>query len=118
MRNHRNCPDFTGIVVAAVFILVIGLFLGGIGYAVYNESNHLSEGVVIDKDYSPAYMTTHTVHTGKNVVTTPEYYAASYSIRLQGEKDGETVTYWKSVTEQEYHAVDVGDYYPPESDRL
>lgn len=117
MRHYRNGPDLTGVAVAVVFILVIGLFVGGIGYAIYNESNHLNEGLVIDKDYSPAYMNTHTVHTGKNVVATPQYHAASYSIRLQGEKDGETVTYWKSVTEREYHEVDVGDYYPPERDR-
>ena len=111
MRTRRNSVDFAHILAVAITVVLIGLLVGCIGWAIYNESNHLTEGVVIDKDYSPACTTyTHT-NGGKTVV--PQYIAANYQIRLQGEKDGETVTYWRTVTELEYHAVDIGDYYPP-----
>lgn len=114
MRNHNNRLDFSMIIGMVVMAMTIIMFIACIGWGVYNEGNRLSAGIVIDKSYNPAYMTTHTTKIGENTVATPQYYAASYQIKLQGEKDGETVTYWRTVTESEYHAVNIGDYYPPE----
>ena len=115
MRTRRNDFDlFEGaikILTSVIFVIVIGVFVGIISWGIYNESNHLTEGIVIDKDYSPAY--TIYTHTNGGKTVAPEYRAANYQIQLQGEKDGEMVTYWRVVTEQEYHAVSIGDHYPP-----
>ena len=110
MRTRRNDIDFAQIIAVAITVVVIGMFAGVLGWVIYNESNHLTEGIVVDKDYSPAHTTY--IHTSNKTVV-PEYHAANYSMKLQGQKDGETVTYWRTVTELEYHAVDIGDYYPP-----
>ena len=104
--------SLTEILVKGIFAFCAGVFLVVACCGLLNESNRISEGVVVDKSYSPAYTTTHTVHKGEQVFVIPEYHAASYSIKLEGEKDGETVTYWRSVTEQEYHQMGIGDRYP------
>lgn len=114
-RLNRDI-DLTEILVKAVFVFCFLAIFTGIAWGIFNETNRISEGVVIDKSYSPAYTTTSTVHRGERTFAVPEYHAASYSIKLQGEKDGETVTYWRNITEQEYHEVDVGDYYPPKGE--
>ena len=107
----RRDFDLFSFSVAAIFVIVFGILAGTAAYGIYNESNRINEGTVIDKDYTPAQSSY--VHVGESKTPVPRFYAATYRIKLQGEKDGETVTYWRSVTEQEYHALDIGDHYPP-----
>lgn len=113
MKRFNDNFSLAEILVKSIFAFCIGGLLVTTCVGLLNESNRISEGVVVDKSYSPAYTTTHTVHRGEQVFMTPEYHAASYSIKLEGEKDGEVVTYWRSVSEKEYHQVSIGDYYPP-----
>lgn len=104
--------DFTEILVKSIVIVAVTIMVFTIGFGIANESNRISEGVVIDKSYSPAYTSYQHIHHSKGSTAIPTYHAETYQIRLQGEKDEKTVTYWRQVTEQEYHSVNVGDYYP------
>ena len=110
MRRHEF--DLHTIAVVAIFVIVFSILAGTAAYGIYNESNRINEGTVIDKDYTPAQSSYTYVGDSKTPVS--QFYAATYRIKLQGEKDGETVTYWRSVTEKEYHALDIGDHYPPQ----
>lgn len=105
-----------GVIAILTIVLVVALFGLCIYGEVLNEANHINEGIVVDKDYDPAYTTISTIYNGKSTVTMPQYYSESYQIQLRGEKEGEIVTYWKTVSEQEYHSVEIGEHYPPECD--
>lgn len=113
MRNWEKEGRFVEMFVKAIFALCVLAILCGIGWGIFNESNRITAGVVVDKSYSPAYTTTNRIHSGDRTVAVPEYHAAQYCIKLQGEKDGKTVTYWRNVTESEYHDLDIGEHYPP-----
>lgn len=104
-------------VITILFVVLLVALLGLCIYgAVLNEANHINEGIVVDKDYDPAYTTISTIYNGKSTVTMPQYHSESYQIQLCGEKEGEIVTYWKTVSEQEYHSVEIGEYFPPEEE--
>ena len=98
--------------IALAAIIAFGLFGMVVSSTITNESNRITEGVVIDKGYSPTYVTYSYIKSVDVLVNIPQYHPERYSIRLQGEKNGKTVTYWRSVTAQEYSDYDIGDYYP------
>jgi len=95
--------------VCVVFVGFVGAVIAG---AVVNESSRIAEGVVIDKEYNSAYTTYNHIQSDDITIRIPQYHSETFSIRLEGTKDGETVTYWKNVTEQEYADYDIGDWYP------
>lgn len=95
------------IFVALIFVVVIGFLVFIVIGAIYNESNRIGEGYVIDKNYNSAYTTNTTV----NGVIILQYHPEQYSLCISGEKDGEIVEYWLSCTAEEYAAYSVGDYF-------
>ena len=107
-RGEKAVHVFVALLVAVAFA-VIGFAVAAV---ITNESNRISEGVVIDKNYSSAYTTYSHIKSGNVLVNVPQFHPERYRIQLEGEKDGETVTYWRSVTEQEYSDYEIGDYYP------
>ena len=95
-----------------VIVVLFGVFGLGIAKAVENENNRITEGVVIDKEYDSPYTTYNSIKSGDHTIRVPQYHSETFSILLEGTKDGETVTYWKEVTGQEYADYNIGDWYP------
>lgn len=96
-----------GIIIIFCSVVIIAGFFA----LAENESNRISEGIVIDKDYNSAY--TQIIHRTVNDITVPYtiYHPESYQLQIQGEKDGEIVSYWFDCTVEEYHEYNIGDYY-------
>ena len=106
--REKILAAFTALIIIAAF----GLCGVAIWYVADNESNRISEGIVIDKDYNSAYTTYNHIKSGNSYINVPQFHPETYRIRLEGEKDGETVTYWREATEHEYRIYNIGDYYP------
>ena len=95
--------NFIEIIVALVIVSV----LGGIVFAcLKNESNKISEGTVVDKDYTSAW----TSYGSEN--SPPHYHPAKCTLTISGEKNGKYVEYSFDVPESEYAMYNVGDHYP------
>lgn len=99
-------------VLVLFMVFVWGLIGVSFASAIANESNRITEGVVIDKDYDSPYTTYNSIKSGDVTIRVPQYHSETFSILLEGTKDGETVTYWKEVTGQEYADYNIGDWYP------
>lgn len=99
------------IIIAIFMIFVAGLMALAIIASVENEINRISEGVVIDKNYSNAYTTVVYTEVGDTKIPHNVYHPESYKLKIQGEKDGEIVTYWFECTAEEYQQYKIGDYY-------
>lgn len=87
------------LIVAIVVIGILGLI---ITLAIRNESNKISQGTVVSKDYTPAR------------ASSKSYIAESFTITIEGEKDGKFVEYTFNVPESEYAMYNIGDWYPKE----
>lgn len=98
------------IIIAIVMMIVTGVIAIAIIALVENENNRISEGVVIDKHYSNAYTTVEYIKVGDTTIPQNVYHPESYKLEIQGEKDGEIVTYWFECTAEEYQQYKIGDY--------
>lgn len=75
-----------------VVLVIVGVLCAIVTPAIKNESNKISQGTVVSKDYTPE----------------------SFTITIEGEKDGKVVEYTFNVPESEYTMYEVGDWYPKE----
>lgn len=104
-RKVRNffSYNFIEIIVALVIISVLGVILF---VCIKNESNRISEGTVVYKDYTSAW-------TSAGSEGSPaRYHPAKCTLTISGEKNGEYVEYTFDVPESEYVMYNVGDHYP------
>ena len=85
-----------------VALVIIGVLCVICFIAIKNESNKISQGTVVSKDYTPARASSNS------------YTAESFTITIEGEKDGKVVEYTFNVPESEYAMYNVGDWYPKE----
>ena len=90
-----------------VTFVVIGLIVLAVAFLVSNESNRLSEGVVVDKSFSSGYSSV----SGDRDDISAYSRGDSYQLCISGEKNGKVVRYWFECTELEYTTYKVGDYY-------
>ena len=97
----------TDVILFICIIVIIAAFIA----AIKNQSNRISEGTVIDKNYTQGYTETVYRQIGNNNIPQSVYHPESYSLEIQGVKDGETVTYWFHCTAEEYERYSIGDYY-------
>lgn len=73
-------------------------------------SPELTEGVVVEKIYTPARTRMQTIWNGKAAIRRKVHRSASYDVRVQGvNEDGKTVTEIWGVTAEEYTRLSVGD---------
>lgn len=92
--SHLNA--LYALLVAMLAVLILSVLTGCV-----------KKGVVVDKDYDPAY-TTYMVQTiGKSTTMQPIFHGESWRLKLE---DGDE-TGWVSVDETTYHEYEVGDYY-------
>lgn len=101
-----------------VFALTIAIIF----FVFYRLSIQPREGVVIRKDYTPAYTTTDYNYVYKNGesirVPMQKYHAESYTITIKGiNAKGKEDTGIYNVTPEEYSRIEIGDYYIKESSR-
>ena len=93
------------VIVGIIIVIAIAFIIGG---AVYNESNRISTGVVIDKNYTPSYTTTTYINNFPSV----QYHPPHWQLTIEGEKEGEIVQYSFSVDETTYNRYELGSQYP------
>lgn len=98
MKKFKGFTLIELIVVMAI-ISILGVI---VTLAIRNESNKISQGTVVSKDYTPAR------------ASSKSYTPESFTITIEGEKDGKVVEYTFNVPESEYVMYDVGDWYPKE----
>lgn len=85
-----------------VVMVIVGVLCVICYSAIENESNKISQGTVVSKDYTPAR------------TSSKSYISESFTITIEGEKDGKVVEYTFNVPESEYVMYNVGDWYPKE----
>lgn len=99
-------------IVVASIAVVFGVVAFGIIDTKNNDMNKISEGIITDKYYRAAYTSTTTQRISKNVtMPVTQYHPATYHFKIEGNKDGKIVEYVFAVTENEYNAYKIGDYY-------
>lgn len=109
MKMKKRRIDFAFIFIFAVIVIAMA---GMIVSIIVNEGNRITSGIVVDKQFNPSYSYADVSWSGQG--NSRYYYdqrSDRYSICIQGEKDGKTVRYWFSVTEEEYIMFHIGDYY-------
>lgn len=106
------------VVLPTVFIAILLLGASMIAFGVYggiqNEGNRIAAGEVIDKEVEAGYTSYHGDENSGRLYSHP----TKYYLKIQGEKNGETVTYWREVTEEEYSRYSVGDWYGSEQKEI
>lgn len=95
--------NFIEIIVAFVFISILGVILF---VCIKNESNRISEGTVVYKDYTNAWTSAGTENSPAR------YHPPRCTLTISGEKNGEYVEYTFDVPEAEYVMYNIGDHYP------
>ena len=106
--------DILPVVLGSLFLLVCILCICLI---VNYEHNAPTEGVVVEKNYKPAYI--HTVYRNetnskRETITIPmtEYEPERYYITIKGiNKKGKEQEYKFQVSPSEYEKIEIGDFY-------
>lgn len=93
--------------VVIIFIVVIGLFAVAIVGGVLNESNKISNGIIVDKWMDEGETRYSSGENGGHMYS----YPPSYHFTISGDKDGKIVEYSFSVSESDYNAYKIGDEY-------
>ena len=96
MRSEFHITESITVLIIFAMIILIGAVIAGM---VINEANRLSEGIIVDKQFSPARF------------IDGSYYSSTYRFTIAGEKGGKSVRYSFSVTKDEYDRYKIGDWY-------
>ena len=103
--------DWIKIGSAILCIIIVITVIAGVVASIENEKNKITEGIIIDKSYTEGYITYTNTRIGKIIILQPHHHPEKYSFQLRGEKDGKTVTYWLTVSKEDYNEYKIGDYY-------
>lgn len=96
------------IVVLVGIWVVIGLIIFGI---LYVSAPRLDEGIVVDKDYSPARLQPYSSTVNGKTSWRTTYFPERHTIKVQGvTEEGEARAEWWDLGEGMYAMVDIGDY--------
>lgn len=96
--NRQLKHDIGQVISVVVMIVVITIFIVFIVGLVINDINSISEGVLVGKYID-------------SITNQKAFRAKSYYFTIEGEKHGKTVRYTFEVTEGEYTAYKIGDWY-------
>ena len=106
MIDRENKTAFilpTIIIISVVFIILAVSVIAGVN----NYRNRISEGWVVDKQMSAGYM----YYSAGEKDASMYSRTSTYYLEIEGEKNGKKVSFWKEVSEEEYHEYSVGDWY-------
>lgn len=106
--KELTITEWLGIVatIAALIILVVALVCD-----ISNANNRITEGVVVDKQYHAAYITTPYTGSKDNRIAIPKHHPERYVFTIEGDKEGRTVQYTFDVTATQYEQYSIGDYF-------
>lgn len=104
MKNKRDWEAIAGL---AFLILVFAMIVGAIVTGIQNESNRITEGVIVDKQFVPE----DSYYSGTKDNVTYHHYPERHLFLLRGEKNGKTVEYWCEVGPEDYDRYRTGDHY-------
>ena len=100
--------DHAATIMTVVVMLIIGgLLVGLLAAGVANERNEIAAGTIVDKQLYTGGTHFSSEKNGSHMNT----YSTTYHFTIRGEKDGETVDYTFEVTEADYTAYKIGDWY-------
>lgn len=106
---------FIVIIFIITVVVIVGLIIG-IGTVIINDIDYgVKEGVIIDKQYEPAY--TYTTYTnnyvGNSTIRIPQqnYVSERYRVKIQKEIEGKEKSIWINITKEEYEKYKIGEYY-------
>lgn len=106
MKKHIDI-DWGAVAGLAFLILVFAMLVGAIAIGVQNESNRITEGIIVDKQFFPE----ESYYSGTRDSSTYHHNPERHLFLLRGEKNGETVEYWCEVGPEDYDRYHTGDYY-------
>lgn len=106
-ESEMKSEWFVKVIIAFIFVVLIGTFVVGIASTVLNESNKISNGVIVDKWMDEGGTRYSSNKDGGHMYS----YPPSYHFTIEGDKDGKTVEYSFSVSESDYNAYKIGDEY-------
>lgn len=98
--------DDIGVILIS-FVIAVVTVVAIYGYCV-NESHRISEGTVVDRNYTAGYTSAATKDRPAS------YHPPRCTLTISGTKDGEYVEYTFEVPEAEYAKYNIGDHYPKE----
>lgn len=99
--------DIALIAGIVVTVLVALLFVCIIAGGIQNEMNAITNGIIVDRDYTAGYTSYSSNKSSGHMYS----YPPTYRFTIEGEKGGKTVQYTFEVTEEEYHRYKIGDWY-------
>lgn len=95
MRNRLL--DVLGIICAIMLVAYLVFIAFAFNFVIQNNKNEIQSGRVIDKYYTPGRVTKY------------GYQDESYTICIEGYKNGEIVNFWFEASADEYDKYGVGD---------
>ena len=111
MKKRIKGICLTDFIIGFIILAILLVVICAIIFAVKNDANKINEGVVVDKHYRSEYVSYTYSGSGDNKISIPYIVPESYTLTIQGEKNGEPVEYYFNVPEQEYFKYNIGDYY-------
>ena len=90
-----------------VALIIVGLLVGLLASEVVNERNAITEGLIVDKQMYAGGTHYSSDKNGGRMHT----YQTAFYFTISGEKNGEPVEYTFEVTEADYSAYKIGDWY-------
>lgn len=106
MKNEKG-EILEALIIAITIITIIAIFIATGMIIKDNIEYGTKEGIVIDKNYTAAYIITRSTEK----LTFPQYYPENYSIEIQKEVNGKKKTIWINVDQITYHNLNIGEYY-------
>lgn len=95
------------IIMTICLLCILFLFTGC-------TSTRITEGVVIDKEHTPAHTKTYIMNSGKSVYPYTVFHSESYKILIENTVNNEVKTTWIKISSEEYDKINIGDYYQGE----
>lgn len=94
----RDCLiDILGIICAIMLVAYLVFIAFAFNFVIQNNKNKIQSGRVINKYYTPGRVTKY------------GYQDESYTICIEGYKNGEIVNFWFEASADEYGKYEVGD---------
>lgn len=105
--KHKLAIDTETVVKTGIICVSIGFIIWIIVSAASNANKRITAGKIINKWYYAAY-------TSTNAEGYVEFHPAQYWMEIEGQKNGEIVSYYFQVPEAEYFMYQIGDWYGKE----
>lgn len=111
IKSKKSITAVEVIVIITIIAILATIIVVGMIPGILNEKNRITEGIIVDKSYTAESVTTDYRNVGDTLIPFTHREPAHYHFQLEGEKDEIKVKYWLEVSENDYNAYRIGDYY-------